>query len=641
VTSFTEQRTEVLRLAERVAALARARGASELGDAVDQSASGLRDERLSVTAVGEFKRGKSSLLNALLEEPGLFPVDTSIATNVVTTVGYGDPERVTVLDGDGREREISRDQIRDYATELENPGNEQDVRIVTIELPNARLRSGLLLVDTPGVGGLNRAHTAITYGFLTAADVVLFVLDALTPLSTEELEFLRSVREHCHSILVVVTKIDKVSGYETIVENSRAKVASALERPAEEIVIVPVSSWAKLEHLRTGDPEDLEVSNFEALERELWGHLRERGGALLLLRPLGVLTRAVDMLIQPMSAEMAAYGERTEEELNRMEQEYAEATKRHEDLRQGQADWRKSLQRRLRAVRLDMTDAVQAVSIRTRRALDSGLDDPELLDDPEQLVGRLERDMTLAGAALAEQLRTKLDDVAQATAAETGLELNPAAPDVKIAAEAGAPEIEGVARTGVRGHAVLRSVQSGMMGASAGSLLGYIAAGLLISNPVTAGLLVVGAGAAGGVQLFRQQWRDQRERSQTVRRGSLKKQLQPYVEDSLHQMDARLKRALARAEETIADELDQRLRDEHERLVTSAAAIREARGRTHEEGTRRAAELKEPLEELTAIRERVRDQADAAVAATRRPTAPQPAATAAASGGDRGEWAED
>ncbi|MFD0531772.1 dynamin family protein [Kitasatospora arboriphila] len=158
----------------------------------------LRDGTLTVVVCGEFKRGKSTLLNALLEEPDLFPRDTYFATSLVTTAAYGPQERVVVTldppdgqgDGGPQQLEITRDRIAEYATESGNPGNLKRVRLISVHLPNPRLATGLVLVDTPGVGAVHREHTAVTTGFLPQADALVFVADATQPLTESELRFL-------------------------------------------------------------------------------------------------------------------------------------------------------------------------------------------------------------------------------------------------------------------------------------------------------------------------------------------------------------------------------------------------------------------------------------------------------------------
>src|SRR5262249_16349917 len=150
--------------------------------------------KLLVVVVGEFKQGKSSLINALLNEPDLFPVDFDITTNLVSTFSYGNTERITVLLGEGAQttsQPISRTEIPNYVSEQGNAGNVRNAQLLSMESPNPQLRDGLTLVDTPGVGGIYAQHIAITYAFIPNADAVLFVSDVEEAVSQPELDFLQ------------------------------------------------------------------------------------------------------------------------------------------------------------------------------------------------------------------------------------------------------------------------------------------------------------------------------------------------------------------------------------------------------------------------------------------------------------------
>ena len=237
MTSYQIQRQDLLTLFRSVSAIAHSRGAAESEQRLAGAMRRLQDGRLATVVCGEFKRGKSSLLGALLEEPGLFPVDVDIATNMVTMISYGAAELINViLVGDGEEeaREITRADIPLYVTEQQNRGNAKNVRLLTIETPSVKLATGLTFVDTPGVGALNQEHTAVTYGFLPAADAVIFVSDATTPLAESELGFVRKISEYCPVILFVITKIDLRDDYAQIVDNTRAKLAEVTGKPADQ-----------------------------------------------------------------------------------------------------------------------------------------------------------------------------------------------------------------------------------------------------------------------------------------------------------------------------------------------------------------------------------------------------------------------
>ena len=313
---FVDRRAETLRLFSELSGIAESR---EAGEAVERLAAGRRrllDERLVVVVCGEFKRGKSSLLNALLEEPGLFPVDAFYATSLITMAGYGPEENVSVTvaaePGDLRRLNIDRNEIASYATESENPRNVKRAQFVSIETPNARLANGLTFVDTPGVGGPFDQHSVVTLGFLENASAVIFVADATQPLLESELDFIRRaaasarITDDAAGNLFVLTKVDAVDDFEEILANTRAKIAKVTGWPRDSIPIVPVSAHAKLDYLKDGSAESLELSNFPALEQVLWASLAERKGRALLGAALADLDRAARALLIPVETDMRA-----------------------------------------------------------------------------------------------------------------------------------------------------------------------------------------------------------------------------------------------------------------------------------------------------------------------------------------------
>jgi len=313
---FVDLRAETLRLFSELSGIAESR---EAGEAVERLAAGRRrllDERLVVVVCGEFKRGKSSLLNALLEEPGLFPVDAFYATSLITMAGYGPEENVSVTvaaePGDLRRVNIDRNEIASYATESENPRNVKRAQFVSIETPNARLANGLTFVDTPGVGGPFDQHSVVTLGFLENASAVIFVADATQPLLESELDFIRRaaasarITDDAAGNLFVLTKVDAVDDFEEILANTRAKIAKVTGWPMDSIPIVPVSAHAKLDYLKDGSAESLELSNFPALEQVLWASLAERKGRALLGAALADLDRAARALLIPVETDMRA-----------------------------------------------------------------------------------------------------------------------------------------------------------------------------------------------------------------------------------------------------------------------------------------------------------------------------------------------
>jgi len=165
------------------------------------------EDRFNLVVLGEFKRGKSTLINALLGR-AVLPTGVIPLTSVVTAISTGERDRLVVRYTDGRERERPLAEIAEYVTEGQNPGNQLGVELVRVELANELLEAGLELVDTPGIGSIHSHNTAVAHGFLPRVDAAICVLDAAQPLSQAERELMLEVAGLVPRLLIAINKID-------------------------------------------------------------------------------------------------------------------------------------------------------------------------------------------------------------------------------------------------------------------------------------------------------------------------------------------------------------------------------------------------------------------------------------------------
>lgn len=202
-------------------------------------------DSVSVLVCGEFKRGKSSFINAFLGEE-LCPTDAGIATSVVSVIKYGKERKVTRLYGDInnlQSEEIPFDAIEKYAkgTSLEV----DNTIMLIIELPSPKLENGLSLIDTPGVGGLDPRHLFLTLYVLPKADVTFFVVDAGEPLSSTELDFYKDkIVPYSKSCKIILNKSDLKTKdeLEQITIDIKNKISQHCAIDEQKIDVVPVSS---------------------------------------------------------------------------------------------------------------------------------------------------------------------------------------------------------------------------------------------------------------------------------------------------------------------------------------------------------------------------------------------------------------
>lgn len=174
----------------------------------------LYEGRLRVLVAGEAKRGKSTLVNALLGRPVL-PMGVTPLTALATTVRHGQPEGATAVFRDGRAQSFPLSALDDLVTERGNPGNRRNLASVTVVVDAPVLARGVELVDTPGTGSVYAHSTAEAEAALDTMDVAVFVLTADPPVSASERELMARVAELSVTMFVVLNKADYLAGYGT------------------------------------------------------------------------------------------------------------------------------------------------------------------------------------------------------------------------------------------------------------------------------------------------------------------------------------------------------------------------------------------------------------------------------------------
>ncbi len=242
----------------------------------------LAEDRFTLAVVGQFKRGKSSLMNAIIGRE-ILPTGILPVTSAVTILRFGPRERLLIPRRNALlSEEAPVSALPEYVTQDGNPGNRKRVDGVYLELPLPFLRRGLEFVDTPGVGSAIDANTATTMSFLPRCDAAVFVTSVDTPMTAVETVFLADIRQHAEKVFFVVNKIDLLE------DREREKVLDYISQTirqqtaAATIRIFPASSRLGLEARMAGDSAGYARSGLAALEEALAGFLSsEKSDALL------------------------------------------------------------------------------------------------------------------------------------------------------------------------------------------------------------------------------------------------------------------------------------------------------------------------------------------------------------------------
>ena len=230
-----------------------------------------------IAVVGEFKRGKSTLLNALLGRE-LLPTGVLPVTAVPIEIAAG-TDGGTVLYGDGRSESIQLARLPHFTTEAENPENRLNVTRVDVTLQSDLLQHGLTLVDVPGMGSIHEAATETAKVTYQKVDGAVLVLSMDSPLSASECGEAQEIVARGARLFVVINKSDRFDADQ--IADVRGFVSDRLGEPRDAIYCLSALAALRGEHEKAGDfltfetalrtfvAEDLAQARNDLLEREL------------------------------------------------------------------------------------------------------------------------------------------------------------------------------------------------------------------------------------------------------------------------------------------------------------------------------------------------------------------------------------
>ena len=190
-------------------------GYIDIAKTANKIISDVQKQTFSIAVVGEFSRGKSSLINKLLGKE-ILPVGNLPTTAMLTSIkyGYGENDVLRVLNYNNEQLgkySVSRDiwnKICDNKTP-DDLVNEKTV--VTLNIPWLQ-EAGIEIIDTPGAGDLEDARAKVIGDALISCDAAIIVISATSPFSLSEKLFIeqRLITNKVPFLMVVITKLDLV-----------------------------------------------------------------------------------------------------------------------------------------------------------------------------------------------------------------------------------------------------------------------------------------------------------------------------------------------------------------------------------------------------------------------------------------------
>lgn len=235
----------------------------------------LKEEDITVAVIGQFKRGKSTLSNAILGDK-IMPVGIVPITSAVTKVKYGE-KAAEVHFVNGAVKHVDFDELSEYISEQENEDNKLGVKEVILHSPSEFLKNGLTYVDTPGVGSFHKNNTEVAYEHMKESDAVIFLLSVDSPINQIEIDFLYNTREYAGKFYFAVNKVDVVDEKDLDSYMKYCKKVLRELMDTEDITLFPISSkkGTGIEELKNAILRDCDTSIKEIMENSTKKKLRD------------------------------------------------------------------------------------------------------------------------------------------------------------------------------------------------------------------------------------------------------------------------------------------------------------------------------------------------------------------------------
>lgn len=270
----------------------------------------LESRSLTVSVIGQFKRGKSTLSNAVLEDD-ILPVGIVPITSAVTKVLYGD-KSAEVHFQNGVVEPVPFEKLSSYISEQENADNRLGVESVVLHTPSEFLKNGLIFVDTPGVGSFHKNNTEVAYQYMKESDAVIFLLSVDSPINQIEIDFLTNTKEFAGKFFFAVNKTDLVaeSDLTAYMQYCEKLICQMMETDKATLIPVSAKSGEGIEELKNTILRECRSKTLEILETSTEKKLKD-----LITRTLSQLDlywKAMNMEYSELDARFAKITETIE-----------------------------------------------------------------------------------------------------------------------------------------------------------------------------------------------------------------------------------------------------------------------------------------------------------------------------------------
>ena len=273
----------------------------------------LREATFRIVVIGEFSRGKSTLINALLGR-AVLPARLRPTTSTLLRIRHGKQDAAWVTQADGTVAPWELSRINEVSSVTGSAAG--GVREVTIELDAPLLANGVELIDTPGVNDLSTLREDITLSYLPAADAAIFVLDAKACFTETERKFLTQhvLNRNLGRVFFVVNKADQLNPPYNAddLQRLRERVTTLLRPYLPDPRVFLLAAKPALDGALSGDDQKRAESGVPHFIGALGTFLAEERGSTRVERALRVAAARHDGVVSGLELRSALLRERRE-----------------------------------------------------------------------------------------------------------------------------------------------------------------------------------------------------------------------------------------------------------------------------------------------------------------------------------------
>lgn len=542
--------TAVLQLLRNGAAACRQTGRPDLTKTLEIAAARMRRPTTIVCVVGEYKQGKSHVINALAGRR-IVSVHDDLATSAITIIGSGDQLRAVVhrtSDGERSKEEIPVDQLARYTVESDQGDIPSGIDLVEVAVPVSLLEPGFAIVDTPGVNAFRPSNERAVLDFLAYADGLVLATDASAELSPTELRFLTAALDVCPTVLVALSKIDLYPEWRRIADLDQRHLAD-IGLPES---LVPISATLQDAAVAENDPGLAGESGFPDLRSAIKDGVIDNVKRRNRSRALGDLDRVLEPLRATEQARLEALedpeqAERRLAELRRAQQAVAR-------MREASAKWTIALNDGITDLRTSLDYRLRTEMRRQLQEADRHLAESDAKSSWDDVTEQLKTSLSELAYGVFDAVREGTDGIATQIADLIAEDL----PDLDLGS-AGVLDIDELWSSAERdpkadtpslltsGLSVLRGGYSGVL------MLSMLAqlAGIAVLVPLS-----LGAGALFGAKQFR----DERKRQRDRQRQEARTVLRQFLDQVQLELGNRIQLSVQESHRTLRDYFNDRIR---------------------------------------------------------------------------------